>query len=47
MGGANWLCDITLEAVDYAGENGFFRKFRGSSYVLMVMIDTNKKGKLL
>ena len=44
MGGANWLCDIILEAMEYAGKNGFFRKFRGNSYVLIVMIDTNKRG---
>ena len=43
LGGANWLCDIIVEAVDFEGQNGFFRKFRGNSYVLLVTIETNKR----
>ena len=45
LGGANWLCDTILEAVDFQGKNGFLRKFRGSSYVLLAMIDTNRRGR--
>ena len=47
LGGANWLCDIIVEAVDFRGKNDFLRKFRGSSYVLLAMIDTNKRGSFL
>ena len=47
LGGANWLCDITLEAVQFQGKNGFLRKFRGSSYVLLATIDTNRRGRFL
>ena len=37
MGGANWLCDIILEAVDYAGKNGFFRKLSSGSLEVVRM----------
>ena len=47
LGGVNWLCDITLEAIEFHGKNGFLRKFRGSSYVLLAMIDTNSRGSFL
>ena len=47
LGGANWLCDIILEAVEFEGKNAFFKKFRGNSYVLLAMIDTNKRGSFL
>ena len=47
LGGAHWLGDIILEAVQFQGKNVFFRKFRGNSYVLMVMIDTNNRGSFL
>ena len=42
--GANWLCDIILEALESKRKVGcFLKKFRGSSYVLLAMIDTNKR----
>ena len=44
IGGANWFCDIISDAVVFDGKSRFFRKFRGNSYVLMVMINTNKRG---
>ena len=44
LGGANWLCDTILEAVEAKRKVGFFRKFRGSSYVLLAIVDTNKRG---
>ena len=47
LGGANWLCNIILEALESQGKSGFFRKFRGNSYVLLVMIDTNNRGSFL
>ena len=47
LGGANWLCAIILEAVEFNGNNGFFRKFRGNSYVLLVMTHSNRRGRFL
>ena len=44
LGGANWLCDIILKTVEFDGNDCFFRKFRGNLYVLLAMIDTNKRG---
>ena len=47
LGGANWLCNIILEAVLSEVKHGFFKKFRGNSYVLLVMVDTNNRGSFL
>ena len=44
FGGANWLFDILSDAVVFDGKSNFFKKFEGNSYVLLVMINTNKRG---
>ena len=46
-GGAIRLCDTIYDVVAYEGNLRFFRKFRGSSYVFMVMINTNSRGSFL
>ena len=47
MRSAIWLCDTVYDAVAYEGNLIFFRKFRGNSYVLMVMIHKNNRGRFL
>ncbi|PON76032.1 hypothetical protein PanWU01x14_037480 [Parasponia andersonii] len=44
---AGWLCDTLKEALVCSNNQGFFRKFRGSSYVLLVEIQSNRRGRFL
>ncbi|PON43339.1 hypothetical protein TorRG33x02_334000 [Trema orientale] len=47
LGAAGWLCDILKEALVCPLNQRFFRKFRGNSYVLMVGILINRRGRFL
>ncbi|PON67526.1 hypothetical protein TorRG33x02_264330 [Trema orientale] len=47
LGAGIWLCEILKETVTYGGKQVFFRKFRGSSYVLLVRIKCNKWERFL
>ncbi|PON38243.1 hypothetical protein PanWU01x14_313990 [Parasponia andersonii] len=47
LGGAAWLLDAVEVAIRDEGKGQFFRKFRGSSYLLLLEVKYNNGGKFL
>lgn len=47
LGVAAWLCDIVELALSHVERARFHKKFRGSSYILLVEIKVNKNGRFL
>lgn len=47
LGTAAWLCDFIKGVVNLGGKENLVRKFRGSSYVLLVEVRSNRRGSFL
>ncbi|EXB80244.1 hypothetical protein L484_025093 [Morus notabilis] len=47
LGGAFWLMEVVSQAADAKKDGAFLRKYKGSSYVLVVEVKRNSKGEFL